>query len=164
LILLFAIFIVYFRIFSAGFVLFDDDFQVYANPFLNPPTLQSVARFWQHAYEQLYVPLAYTIFAALASFAGVPEHVDNSLGHAVSLNPAAFHVASVALHVGNTWLCFHLVRMLTGRTRSALLCSLVFALHPVAEIVEDDSDTEFRDVKRPLEPVTAPYAIGRIAF
>jgi hypothetical protein len=51
LILLIAILIVYLRIFSAGFVLFDDDFQVYANPFLNPPTLQSVARFWQHAYH-----------------------------------------------------------------------------------------------------------------
>jgi hypothetical protein len=131
LILLIAILIVYFRIFSAGFVLFDDDFQVYANPFLNPPTLQSVARFWQHAYQQLYVPLAYTIFAAIASFAGVPEHIDSSLGHAVSLNPTAFHLASVALHFGNTWLCFHLVRLLTGRTRTALLCSLVFALHPL---------------------------------
>lgn len=131
LILLIAILIVYVRIFSAGFVLFDDDFQVYANPFLNPPTLQSVARFWQHAYEQLYVPLAYTIFAAIAGVAGVPEHVETSLGHAVSLNPAAFHVASVALHFGNAWLCFHLVRLLTGRTRTALLSSLVFALHPL---------------------------------
>ena len=130
-ILLIAILVVYCRIFSAGFVLFDDDFQVYANPLLNPPTLQSVARFWQHAYQQLYVPLAYTILAAIASFAGVPEHLDSSLGHAVSLNPAAFHVASVALHLGNTWLCFYLVRLLTGRTRTALLCSLVFALHPL---------------------------------
>jgi Flp pilus assembly protein TadD len=131
LILLIAIVIVYFRIFSAGFVSLDDDFQVYANPFLNPPTLQSVARFWQHAYEQLYVPLAYTILAAIASFAGVPQHFDSSLGHAVSLNPAAFHVASVALHFGNAWLCFRLIRLLTGRARTALLCSLVFALHPL---------------------------------
>jgi tetratricopeptide (TPR) repeat protein len=77
------------------------------------------------------VPLAYTIFAALAGLAAVPEHVDSSLGHAVSLSPAAFHVASVALHLGNTWLCFHLVRRLTGRARTALLCSLVFALHPL---------------------------------
>ena len=130
-ILLIAILIVYCRILSAGFVLFDDDFQVYANPFLNPPTWQSVARFWQHAYEQLYVPLAYTIFAAIASVAGVSEHVDSSLGHAVSLNPAAFHVASVVLHLGNAWLCFCLVRLLTGRRRTALLCSLVFALHPL---------------------------------
>jgi hypothetical protein len=49
--LLLAIVVVYFRIFSAGFVGFDDDIHVYANPFLNPPTLQSVARLWQQPYE-----------------------------------------------------------------------------------------------------------------
>jgi hypothetical protein len=75
LILLLAVAVTYFRIFSAGFVVFDDDFQVYANPFLNPPTLESVARFWEHAYKELYVPLAYTIFAVIARFAEVPAHV-----------------------------------------------------------------------------------------
>lgn len=119
------------RLFSAGFVLFDDDFQIYANPFLNPPTLESVARFWQHSYQQLYVPLAYTALGAIARFAGVPGHVDTSLGQAVSLDPTVFHVVSVLLHLGNAWLCFRLVRGLTGRTRTAMLCSLVFALHPL---------------------------------
>ena len=110
---------------------FDDDLHVYANPFLNPPTLESVARLWQHAYEQLYVPLAYTLFAAIARFAEVPAHLDSSLGHQISLNPTAFHIVSVALHLANAWLCFSLVRRLTGRPRVALLCSLLFALHPL---------------------------------
>ena len=110
---------------------FDDDLHVYANPFLNPPTLQSVARLWQHAYEQLYVPLAYTIFAAIARFAEVPAHMDSSLGRQISLAPTAFHVVSVALHLANAWLCFSLVRRLTGRARVALLCALLFALHPL---------------------------------
>ncbi len=126
-----AILIVYVRIFSAGFVGFDDDLHVYANPFLNPPTLESVARLWQHAYEQLYVPLAYTLFAAIARFAEVPAHLDSSLGHQISLSPTAFHIVSVALHLANTWLCCSLVRRLTGRPRVALLCSLLFALHPL---------------------------------
>jgi hypothetical protein len=123
--------VAYSRVFSAGFVLFDDDFQVYANPFLNPPTLQSVVRLWQHAYQQLYVPLAYTVLAAIARVAGTAMHVDSSLGHAVSLDPALFHVASVALHVANSWLCFLLLRRLTARPRLALFCSLLFALHPI---------------------------------
>ncbi|HLK89512.1 MAG TPA: tetratricopeptide repeat protein [Polyangia bacterium] len=117
--------------FSAGFVAFDDDFQVYANPFLNPPTLSSVGRLWAHAYQQLYVPLAYTIFAVIAGVAGVPAHMDGSTGNTVSLDPAAFHLASVALHVANAWLCFSLVRRLTGRTRAAWISALVFALHPL---------------------------------
>jgi protein O-mannosyl-transferase len=129
--LLIAIIIVYFRIFSGGFVGFDDDMHVYANPFLNPPTLQSVANIWQQPYEKLYVPLAYSIFAAIARFAQVPAHADTSIGHAVSLDPVAFHVVSIAFHVANVLLCFLLVRRLTRRTTAGLLCSLVFALHPL---------------------------------
>jgi Tfp pilus assembly protein PilF len=123
--------IVYFRTFSAGFVKFDDDFHVYANPFLNPPTFSSVARLWTHAYQQLYVPLAYTIFAAIARLAGVPAHTDSSIGSTVSVDPNTFHVVSVAVHVVNAWLCFRLVRRLTGRTQVAWLTSLIFALHPL---------------------------------
>jgi tetratricopeptide (TPR) repeat protein len=121
----------YVRIFSAGFVVFDDDFHVYANPFLNPPTLSSVAQFWEHSYKELYVPLAYTIFAFIARFAQVPAHLDTSIGQSISLDPTWFHVASVALHLANVWLCFRLVRRLTGRERIAWICSLVFALHPL---------------------------------
>jgi tetratricopeptide (TPR) repeat protein len=131
LILALAVLIVYSRILGAGFVGFDDDLHVYANPFLNPPTLQSLARLWRHAYEQLYVPLAYTIFAAIARCAEVPAHLDSALGHSVSLDPTAFHVVSVAMHAANAWLCFCLARRLTGRTRAAWLCALLFALHPL---------------------------------
>ncbi len=123
--------IVYLRVFSAGFVGFDDDIHVYANPFLNPPTLESVARLWQHSYERLYVPLAYTIFAAIARFAQVPAHAEASLGHTLSLDPVAFHTVGIALHVANALLCFLLVQRLTRRNTMAVLASLVFALHPL---------------------------------
>src|SRR5450631_71327 len=126
-----AVVLGYVRVFSAGFVAFDDDLHVYANPFLNPPTLQSIARLWRHAYEQLYVPLAYTLLAAIARFAEVPAHLDSSIGHEISLDPTAFHVVSVALHLANSWLCFSLARQLTRRTGAALLCALLFALHPL---------------------------------
>ena len=123
--------VVYLHIFSAGFVGFDDDIHVYANPFLNPPTLDNVAKLWQQSYERLYVPLAYTIFAAIARFAQVPAHLDGSLGRTVSLAPVAFHVASIAFHIANTLLCFLLVRRLTRRAMAALFATLVFALHPL---------------------------------
>ena len=35
------------------------------------------------------------------------------------------------MHAANAWLCFCLARRLTGRTRTAWLCSLLFALHPL---------------------------------
>ena len=128
---LFVIVLAYVRLFAAGFVPFDDDFQLYANPFLNPPTLQSVGRFWEHAYQQLYIPLAYTILAGIARFAAVPSHPEPSLGHALTLDPIPFHGASIALHVASAWVCFQLIARLTGRPRTAWVCALVFALHPL---------------------------------
>ncbi len=122
---------VYLPIFSAGFVGFDDDIHVYANPFLNPPTLQNLARLWQQSYEQLYVPLAYTILAATARFAQAPTHMDGSIGHTVSFDPIAFHVVGVAFHTANVLLCFLLLQQLTRRRAAALIASLVFALHPL---------------------------------
>jgi hypothetical protein len=123
--------VVYLRVFSAGFVGFDDDIHVYANPFLNPPTLHNVARLWHQSYEQLYVPLAYTIFAVVARFSQVPAHMDGSVGHTVSFDPIAFHVVGVTFHAANVLLCFLLVHRLTRRRTSALLTSLLFALHPL---------------------------------
>ena len=129
--LLAVVSLVYCRLLWAGFVRFDDDLHVYANPYLNPATWQSVARLWQHAYEHLYVPLAYTIFAAIGWLATVPAQSDASLGQSISLAAMAFHLASLLLHLANTWLCFTLVRRLAGRTRPAWLCALLFALHPL---------------------------------
>jgi tetratricopeptide (TPR) repeat protein len=131
LVLLVAVAVVYSRVLSSGFVSFDDDIHVYANPFLNPPTFESVAKLWQAAYQELYIPLAYTIFAAVAAFAQIPSHVDSSVGHAVSVDPTAFHGVSIAFHLANAWLCFFLARRLSGRASSALICALVFALHPL---------------------------------
>ena len=123
--------VVYLRIFSAGFVGFDDDIHVYANPFLHPPTLHNVARLWQQSYEQLYVPLAYTIIATIASFAQVPAHAEISIGHTISFDPIIFHFVGVAFHAANVVLCFVLVQQLTRRRAVALLTSLLFALHPL---------------------------------
>jgi tetratricopeptide (TPR) repeat protein len=127
----FVVVVVYVRMFGAGFVEYDDDFHLYANPYLNPLSLSSLGKLWAQAYHGLYNPLAYTIWAAVAAFARVPAATLSSLGQPISLDPALFHAANVAFHVANTWLCFLLAHRLTRSRSAALLCSLVFALHPV---------------------------------
>src|SRR3569623_186368 len=122
---------VYGRLFFAGFVRFDDDLHVYANPFLNPPTLQGLGHLWRHTYEHLYVPLAYSIYAALAAAAQGGVHLDASIVQSIRLSPAPFHLAGVALHALNAALCFSLIRRLTGRQPVAWICALLFALHPL---------------------------------
>lgn len=129
--LLVVVALVYGRLFFAGFVRFDDDLHVYANPFVNPATLQGLGHLWRHTYEHLYVPLAYSLYAALAGVARVGVHLDDSIAQSISLSAAPFHVAGVALHALNVWLCFSLVLRLTERRRAAWLCALLFALHPL---------------------------------
>ena len=123
--------IIYLRTFGAGFVEYDDDIHVYANPLLNPLSLDSVGKFWHQAYKGLYIPLAYTILAAIALFARVPPQTMSSVGHTATLSPGAFHVASVGFHIGNALLCYLLALRLTRSRAMALLCSLVFAVHPL---------------------------------
>ena len=126
-----VVILVYLRTFAAGFVEYDDDVHVYANPFLNPLSLESLGKLWQHAYMKLYIPLAYSILAGIALFARVPAQMMSSVGHAVTLSPGAFHVASVGLHIVNAWLCFLLVLRLARSRTAAVLCSFVFAVHPL---------------------------------
>ncbi|MGD0838817.1 MAG: tetratricopeptide repeat protein [Polyangia bacterium] len=126
-----VVIIVYLRTLGAGFVLFDDNHHVYANPFLNPVSLEGIATLWRHAYEWLYIPLAYTILAGIALFAQTPAQVISSLGQAVTVSPAPFHFASVLFHIANTLLCLLLVLRLTRSRKTALLCSFLFALHPL---------------------------------
>jgi protein O-mannosyl-transferase len=131
LVLVIAVLVVYLRTFGASFVLFDDNHHVYANPFLNPVSFAGIARLWQHAYEWLYIPLAYTIFAGVALFAQTPPQMMTSIGQTVTVSPGPFHFASVVFHIANALLCLLLVLRLTRSRKTALLCSLLFALHPL---------------------------------
>lgn len=131
LVIVIAVIAVYLRTFGASFVLFDDNHHVYANPFLNPVSLTGLGRLWRHAYEWLYVPLAYTIFAGVALFAQTPAQMMSSLGQTVTVSPVPFHVASVVFHIANALLCLLLVLRITRSRRVALLSSLLFAVHPL---------------------------------
>ena len=129
--LVISVVVVYFRTFGASFVLFDDNHHVYANPFLNPVSLAGLGSLWRHAYEGLYIPLAYTIFAGIAVFAQTPAQMMISIGQAVTVSPSPFHFASVVFHIANALLCLLLVQRLTRSRKTALLCSLLFAVHPL---------------------------------
>lgn len=126
-----VVLVVYVRLFSAGFVEFDDDFHVYANPFLNPPSLHGLGELWRHSYKGLYNPLVYTFWTAIAVLAEVPGDVTSSLGQPIHFDPGWFHAASIGFHALNAALCFLLVLELTRRETSAWLAALVFAVHPL---------------------------------
>ncbi len=106
-----------------GFLSWDDDIHIYANPWL---LAAQWWRFWLQPYTGLYVPVPYTIWTMI---------------HLVSPHPSMFHMANIVMHAINTALVVVLVRRVLMKgpgvesRRSDLMSVLVgglsFGLHPV---------------------------------
>ncbi len=120
-----------------GFVNFDDGAYVTENPrVFNGLTRQNVRWALTATYAANWHPLTWMSLQLDATLFG--------------LNPRAFHLTNLALHLGSTLLLFAVLRFMTGAIwRSALLAAL-FALHPlhvesVAWVAErkDDLSTLF---------------------
>ena len=119
--------ITYGGVFRHGFVHWDDNLHITENPGLNPPAWSSLVRFWREPYEDLYIPLSYTLFTAEAVLADaiVPR------GDGAPPHPLVFKLTSLFLH----WACAVLVWLLlqrwTGRWIPSLIGAAFFAVHPV---------------------------------
>ncbi|MBC8107566.1 MAG: tetratricopeptide repeat protein [Anaerolineae bacterium] len=129
LIVIFATLIAFSPVVRHEFGGWDDEQNLTRNPQMNPPTLDAVARYWRAPNFDLYVPMTWTAWSALAR-AGYMANAPSPDAH---LNPYIFHTANLALHATSALLAFELLRRLLGR--DALVASaagaLVFAVHPV---------------------------------
>ncbi|MGI8908789.1 MAG: tetratricopeptide repeat protein [Candidatus Sumerlaeaceae bacterium] len=111
--------VVYAPTFHNEFVMWDDDLLVYANPFLNPPTLANLKRFWVSPFEGLYNPFTYMSYGLGITLAG--------------LKPQVVHAGNLLLHIGSTFLVWRILTRLLGRANlvAAAVGALVFAIHPL---------------------------------
>lgn len=109
------------------FTNWDDKLNVTYNAHLNPPTVNGLANFWQHAYKGEYIPLTYTVWWLLAHVAWV----DTPDAAGIWLNPYVFHTANLLLHLGVSLLVYQLLVLLTRRPWAACAGALLFALHPI---------------------------------
>jgi tetratricopeptide (TPR) repeat protein len=126
-ILLLAITIaVFWRAQDHGFV-WDDGVNVERNPYLKPVTMSNVARFWRGPFENLYVPLTYTAWSAIAYFAQRPSDKDGE----VELDPRWFHTANVIIHGLSALAVFALLRRLVANDWAAGAGAMQFAFHPI---------------------------------
>lgn len=88
---------------DADFVVWDDPINVTANPYINPVSPAHLLHLWTHPYQKLYIPVAYTAYAAVAMLSRLH-------GQETPLRPLPFHLASLVLHILNTLLVFFLLR------------------------------------------------------
>ena len=114
---------VFARAAAGEFVTWDDNFNLYENPHLNPPTLKGIAHYWFNFAYGLYIPLTYTVWGALALVGGHDQQ-------AGGLNPWVFHGANVLLHAAAALAAFEVLRRLVSR-EGAGIGAMLFALHPL---------------------------------
>jgi hypothetical protein len=111
-----------------GWVNLDDDIHVTANPSLNPVTLAGLRRLWAAPYQNLYAPLAYTLFACET------QASRSWFGGDATAPPDArlFHAVSVVLHAANVLLVWRLLHRLSpGDIWPATAGAALFAIHPL---------------------------------
>ena len=126
-ILLLAVFLAFARICDHQFLGWDDDSTIQFNPRISEPSLQNVLYYWTHPHMDLYVPVTYTIWSAVAS----ADRAFTGRGLEGPLDPTWFHVVSVVAHLINTLLVYELLRRLIRRPWPAAAGALLFGLHPV---------------------------------
>lgn len=120
------------------FPFWDDDIHVHSNPHIAQLSWSSLTALWSGPWQQLYIPLTYTVWAGLALLSRAAAGEPLSTG---ALNPAWFHAANILLHAVAATLAFVLLRRLLtkfvpssppGRTAAAAaLGAAFFALQPL---------------------------------
>src|SRR6266581_1191462 len=60
-------FVVFWQVHSYEFVLWDDGLHVFENPYFQSLTFDNILAFWRKPYEELYIPLTYTLWALTAA-------------------------------------------------------------------------------------------------
>ena len=78
------------RLCAADFTLWDDPGTVAQNTWLQPPTGRTLVHYWMSPAYGLYIPVTYTVWAAVAFFAQVEKDANG-----IALNPWLFHSSNV---------------------------------------------------------------------
>lgn len=123
-----AISAVFGRSVTGEFLTWDDNLHLTENPAFNPLDWKQVAEFWKAPYENLYIPLSYTVFALEVAMTDwlFPRGSSGAMASTV-----IFHGVSLSLHAVCSILVFLLLRRMALSWSGAVAGSLLFALHPL---------------------------------
>jgi tetratricopeptide (TPR) repeat protein len=140
-VVLIAVAAVYAQVVTFHFLPFwDDDTNIHRNPLYAPLSWSSVAEFWKGPFQQLYIPVTYTVWAGLVALSRIIAGTTISFG---PINAALFHGANLLVHLLSVAMVFLILRrLLTAHSQSqvasperilsaAAVGALTFGLHPV---------------------------------
>ena len=112
---------------TCDFVDWDDQMTVAGNGRMNPPSIENTLRYWRAPAMDIYIPLTYTVWEALAKGAQLPEPDEGGF----RLNPYVFHLANLIVHVLTVLAVYGLLKFLLAQPLPAAVGAMLFAVHPV---------------------------------
>lgn len=165
---------VFWPVIGHDFLYLDDDILIYENPHLHPTSFGKILYFWHSPYQNLYIPLTYSVWSLLSAWSGWEIF-------GVGLNPKIFHLVNLVFHVASVLVVFAILRLIFLRNkigdvigpvsdsrridRAAGIGALLFALHPL-QVESFVWASSTKDVLSGLLSLTAIrqyliYAVGR---
>lgn len=118
-------------LFTAEFTNWDDRGTIVDNKWLNPPSWGHLAHAWDPrapVYMDIYIPLTYTVWSAVAAVSYVPVEDPEARSH---LNPWMFHGVNVLVHICSVLLVYQILKLLVRRPWAAAAGAALYAIHPV---------------------------------
>src|SRR5688572_12346352 len=100
--------VVFLPVYGHDFVAWDDTHNLAANERMLRPSWEHVKGYWKEQFKDLYIPVTYTLWSAVASVARV------SGAGGVELNPSVFHGLNSLLHVASAVVVFGILKRLFG--------------------------------------------------
>jgi hypothetical protein len=104
----------------------DDEGTVFQNQWMLPPTFQTLIHYWMVPAYGLYIPVTYTVWAAVALIARVDKDQ-----YGIALNPWLFHSTNVSCHLLAVLVAYRILRLLNADVFGACCGALLFGVHPV---------------------------------
>ncbi|MBN2161214.1 MAG: tetratricopeptide repeat protein [Spirochaetes bacterium] len=121
-------FVVFCQVIGHEFIWYDDDVNVYENPYLQSLTIPNILHLWRSPSPQnMYMPLTQTIWAVQAAFAKTTTSGSNI----IQFNPVVFHTTNLIFHLLNAILVFSILRILVKDELACFFGALLFTIHPV---------------------------------
>jgi hypothetical protein len=113
---------------AAGFefVNLDDNINVYRNGNVTDPSLPNILEFWKGPYQNLYIPLTYTLWALQAKLSALFLSGPDDLP-----DPFIFHTINILVHLVTIGGIFAIIRTLVKDLSATVIGTLLFAIHPV---------------------------------
>lgn len=127
---------IYSPVSNFDYLAIDDAIHTEGNPRIYPFTWDNVTSFWKAPFENAYMPITYTAWAALAHL-GKNKPIDlettknrmNPEGN--KYKPGVFHAANGLVHFLTSVAVFLLLNALVGSPLAATGGALLFAVHPL---------------------------------